>query len=80
MALLNQAARRDIEAVVRQIEKIETAVEASFQDHFVKAMAIPHKSDPYANLSVAVDLPVRILTDEDAPALAGGRRRGGRRR
>jgi len=25
-------------------------------------------------------LPVRILTDEDAPALAGGRRRGGRRR
>ncbi|MDA7766313.1 ATP-binding protein, partial [Alphaproteobacteria bacterium] len=80
MALLNQAARRDIEAVVRQIEKIETAVEASFQDHFVKAMAIPHKSDPYANLAAAVDLPVRILTDEDAPALAGGRRRGGRRR
>ncbi len=80
MALLNQAARRDIEAVVRQIEKIETAVEASFQDHFVKAMAIPHKSDPYANLAAAVDLPVRILTDEDAPALASGRRRGGRRR
>jgi uncharacterized 2Fe-2S/4Fe-4S cluster protein (DUF4445 family) len=80
MALLNQAARRDIEAVVRQIEKIETAVEASFQDHFVKAMAIPHKSDPYSNLAAAVDLPARVLTDEDAPALAGGRRRGGRRR
>ncbi len=80
MALLNQAARRDIEVVVRQIEKIETAVEPSFQDHFVKAMAIPHKSDPYANLAAAVDLPVRILTDEDAPALASGRRRGGRRR
>ena len=80
MALLNQAARRDIEEVVRQIEKIETAVEPSFQDHFVKAMAIPHKSDPYANLAAAVALPDRILTDEDAPALAGGRRRGGRRR
>ena len=80
MALLNQAARRDIEVVVRRIEKIETAVEPSFQDHFVKAMAIPHKSDPYANLAAAVDLPVRILTDEDAPALASGRRRGGRRR
>jgi uncharacterized 2Fe-2S/4Fe-4S cluster protein (DUF4445 family) len=80
LALLNQAARREIEAVVRQIEKIETAVEPSFQDHFVKAMAIPHKSDPYANLAAAVDLPERILTDEDAPALAGGRRRGGRRR
>ncbi|MDC0062888.1 ASKHA domain-containing protein [Candidatus Puniceispirillum sp.] len=80
MALLNQAARREIEAVVRQIEKIETAVEASFQDHFVKAMAIPHKSDPYTNLAAVVDLPERVLTDEDAPALAGGRRRGGRRR
>ena len=80
MALLNQAARREIEAVVRRIEKIETAVEPSFQDHFVKAMAIPHKSDPYAALAGAVDLPPRDLLAEDAPALAGGRRRGRRRR
>ncbi len=80
MALLNQAARQEIEAVVRQIEKIETAVEPLFQDHFVKAMAIPHKSDPYTKLAAVVDLPERVLTDEDAPALAGGRRRGGRRR
>ena len=80
MALLNQAARREIEAVVRRIEKIETAVEPSFQDHFVKAMAIPHKSDSYAALAAAVDLPPRDLLAEDAPALAGGRRRGGRRR
>ena len=80
MALLNQAARREIEAVVRRIEKIETAVEPSFQDHFVKAMAIPHKSDPYAALAAAVDLPPRDLLAEDVPALTGGRRRGGRRR
>lgn len=80
MALLNQGSRREIEAVVRQIEKIETAVEPSFQDHFVKAMAIPHKSDPYSSLAAAVNLPERLLTDENAPALAGGRRRGGRRR
>ncbi|MEL0041833.1 MAG: ASKHA domain-containing protein [Candidatus Puniceispirillum sp.] len=80
MALLNRAARHEIEAVVRRIEKIETAVEPSFQDHFVKAMAIPHKSDPYAALAAAVDLPPRDLLAEDAPALAGGRRRGGRRR
>ena len=77
MALLNRA-RREIEAVVRRIEKIETAVEPSFQDHFVKAMAIPHKSDPYAALAGAVDLPPRDLLAEDAPALAGGRRRGRR--
>ena len=80
MALLNQSARRDIELIVRDIEKIETAVEPSFQDHFVKAMAIPHKSDPYARLAAFVALPERTLTAEDAPALAGGRRRGGRRR
>ena len=80
MALLNKQARRDIEMVVRDVEKIETAVEPSFQDHFVKAMAIPHKSDPYAKLAAVGALPPRILTDEDAPALAGGRRRGGRRR
>ena len=80
MALLNQQARCDIETVVRDIEKIETAVEPSFQDHFIKAMAIPHKSDPYAKLAAAVVLPARILIDEDVPALAGGRRRGGRRR
>ena len=80
MALLNKGARAEIEQTVRNIEKIETAIEPSFQDHFVKAMAIPHKSDPYTRLAAAVALPERILTDEDAPALAGGRRRGGRRR
>ena len=80
MALLNKGARREIENVVRDIEKIETAVEASFQDQFVKAMAIPHQSEPYEKLTKAVDLPVRELTPEDAPAIESGRRRGGRRR
>ena len=80
IALLNRGARREIEAVVRDIEKIETAIEPSFQDHFVKAMAIPHKSDPYARLAAEVELPERVLTAEDAPAIEGGRRRGGRRR
>ncbi|MDB2390602.1 ASKHA domain-containing protein [Alphaproteobacteria bacterium] len=80
MALLNKGARAEIEQAVRNIEKIETAIEPSFQDHFVKAMAIPHKSDPYAKLAAAVPLPERILTAQDAPALEGGRRRGGRRR
>ena len=80
MALLNKGARREIESVVRDIEKIETAVEAAFQDQFVKAMAIPHKSEPYAKLGAAVDLPERILTPDEAPAIESGRRRGGRRR
>ena len=39
-----------------------------FRIIFVKAMAIPHKSDPYAALAAAVDLPPRDLLAEDAPA------------
>ena len=35
IALLNVAARGDIEAVVRKVEKIETAVEPKFQEYFV---------------------------------------------
>ncbi len=38
-------------------------------------MAVPHKSDPYAKLAAEVELPVRELTAEDAPAIEGGRRR-----
>ena len=57
IALLNKAARDEIEAVVRRIEKIETAVEPKFQQHFVEAMAIPHKTAPYPNLSKVVTFP-----------------------
>ena len=41
IALLSGAARREIEGVVRRVEKIETAVEPRFQEHFVEAMAHP---------------------------------------
>ena len=47
IALVNRGARKEIEEVVRRVEKIETATEASFQDLFVAAMPIPHKSDPF---------------------------------
>ncbi len=57
IALLNQKARDEIEAVVRKIEKIETAVEKKFQDHFVEAMAFPHKTAPYPHLAKVVNLP-----------------------
>ena len=69
IALLNLSARAEIERVVRGIEKIETAIEPRFQEHFVAAMAIPHKSDAFPNLAMAMDLPTR------APLEAGGRRR-----
>jgi uncharacterized 2Fe-2S/4Fe-4S cluster protein (DUF4445 family) len=57
IALLNVAARREIEAVVRKIEKIETAVESKFQEYFVDAMALPNKSDPFPHLFSAVRKP-----------------------
>ena len=57
IALLNLAAREEIQAVVRRVEKIETAVEPRFQEHFVGAMGIPHASDPYPRLATVVPLP-----------------------
>lgn len=77
ICLLNKTQRRQVEQIVRNIEKIETAVEPAFQDHFVKAMAIPHKTDPYAKLSVAVTLPERSMgsNDNDGSGERTGRRR-----
>lgn len=50
IALLNNQARQVIETVVRDIEKVETAVEPKFQDYFVDAMAFPNKTDEFPNL------------------------------
>ncbi|MDE0513249.1 MAG: ASKHA domain-containing protein [Gammaproteobacteria bacterium] len=57
IALLNNESREEIETVVRKIEKIETAVETKFQEYFVNAMAIPHKTDSFPNLEKVVTLP-----------------------
>ena len=57
IALLDSTSRAVIESLVRRIEKIETAIEPRFQQLFVEAMAIPHKTADYANLRKVVDLP-----------------------
>lgn len=57
MALLDKDARTEIEQVVRRIEKVETAVEPDFQQHFVEAMAFPHKTAAFPELSKVVTLP-----------------------
>ncbi|QUD89445.1 ASKHA domain-containing protein [Phenylobacterium montanum] len=73
IALLDKRKRGEIEALVRRVEKIETAIEPNFQAQFVEAMAIPHRSAPYPHLAQVVDLP--------EPEAGGGRReRSGRRR
>ena len=74
IALLNRRARSEIEQVVRRIEKIETAIEPRFQEHFVEAMAIPHASAPYPSLASVVDMPGRQSALGETGG-AGGRRR-----
>ena len=44
IALLDRSSRALIESQVRAVEKIETAVEARFQEHFVASMGIPRSS------------------------------------
>ncbi len=61
IALLSGTARTEIEGVVRRVEKIETAVEPRFQQHFVEAMAFPHKTAAFPNLARVVALPDRIV-------------------
>ncbi len=75
IALLSGAARREVEAVVREVTKLETAIEPRFQEHFVDALAIPHRTAPYPNLGRVVALP-----DRPAGGRAGRDERSERRR
>lgn len=78
IALLNAAARAEIEQVVHRIEKVETAVEPRFQEHFVEAMALPHKTAAFPNLATAVTLPLpRTAAPGDDPNGRPRRRRRG---
>jgi uncharacterized 2Fe-2S/4Fe-4S cluster protein (DUF4445 family) len=71
IALLSGEARREIESVVRTVEKIETAVEPRFQEHFVDAMAFPHATAPSPNLASVVDLPARPSRGAHDPGIDG---------
>ncbi len=79
IALCNIAARAEIERVVREITKVETAIEPKFQDHFVAANAIPHKTDPFPELARVVTLPSPSFNAGGAESEAGGGRRRRRR-
>ena len=76
IALLERGARDRIEALVRRIEKVETAIEPAFQAHFVDAMALPHRTANYPELSRVVTLPARA---EGSGGGEAGRARRGRR-
>jgi uncharacterized 2Fe-2S/4Fe-4S cluster protein (DUF4445 family) len=72
IALLNLASRAEIEMRARAIEKIETAIDPAFQQHFVDAMGIPHSTQAYPSLAQAVELPKH---DVEVGNRAGNRRR-----
>ncbi len=74
IALCNRQSRIDISKTVREIEKVETAIEPKFQEHFVNANAIPHKTDPFPTLRRIADLP-DVSFNQGSGGGSGGRRR-----
>ncbi len=74
IALCNVASRAEIEKTVGEITKVETAIEPKFQEHFVNASAIPHKTDAFPELSKVATLP-NVSFNTGGGDTAGGRRR-----
>ena len=74
IALCNVGARREIEQTVREITKVETAIEPRFQEHFIAANAIPHATDPFPELSKVVQLP-QVAFNAGQGGEPGSRRR-----
>ena len=73
-----ESARALIEQTVREIHKIETAIEPRFQEHFVNASNIPNAVEPFPILRSIVTLPEATFNTGDSGG-EGGRRRRGRR-
>ena len=73
IALMDRNSRTQIEEIVRGVEKIETAVEPKFQEHFVEAMAFPHKSAAFTELSKVVKLPEPTVSQSDTAGVQRGR-------
>lgn len=74
-ALLDIDARSEIEALVLQIEKIETALEPEFQTHFVNAMGLPNSVDEFVATREHFGMPPLEIRATSGPR----KRRGGRR-
>ncbi len=77
IALLNSAARREVETLVTRIDKVETAIEPRFQEHFVAANAIPHATAAFPHLAGIAPLPAVSFNAGGADRADGRRRRRG---
>jgi uncharacterized 2Fe-2S/4Fe-4S cluster protein (DUF4445 family) len=65
---------------VQRIEKIETAVEPRFQEHFIRAIAIPHGDLDFPNLARTVNLPAGSREGTDRQDKSAGLSRRQRRK
>ena len=75
IALIDISQRAAIEQTVGRIEKIETAIEPKFQEHFVNASAIPNSGDPFTLLRATVTLPDVNFNTGGGVGNGSGRRR-----
>ena len=57
IALLDVTSRREISSLARKVHKIETAVEPSFQKHFVEGSSFPNNSSTHPELFNFKELP-----------------------
>ncbi len=57
IALLNESSRVGISKLVKEIKKIETAVEPSFQEHFVAGSIFPNEEKLFPELFNLVSIP-----------------------
>ncbi len=57
IALLDVNSRREISSLVRKVHKIETAVEPSFQKHFLEGSSFPNNSSTHPELFKFKELP-----------------------
>ena len=75
IALCDISARAKIEAEVLRVQKVETAIEPRFQEHFVAANAIPHASDLFPHLPDLPDVSFNPGGGRGADGPTGRRRR-----
>ncbi|MDC3076334.1 ASKHA domain-containing protein, partial [Paracoccaceae bacterium] len=57
IALLDTGSRKEISSLVKKVQKIETAVEPTFQKHFVEGSAFPNENSTHPELFKFKDIP-----------------------
>jgi uncharacterized 2Fe-2S/4Fe-4S cluster protein (DUF4445 family) len=80
MILLDKAKRAEAQWAARWVTYIETAVEPSFQNEFVKAIQIPHATDPFPATAPLLDAARARWPAERRAAMDAVRNGNGRRR